>query len=381
MGTWYLSLIFWWDLNNITETDFFDLFLRGTPLIDVRAPVEFEQGSLPGAINLPIMYDQERSVVGTTYKQAGREAAIKLGHELVSGEVKELRMRMWTEQIRKEPDTVIYCFRGGLRSQITQRWLKEAGVDRPLIVGGYKKARQFLRDEIERFSDGNGLLLLSGPTGSAKTHVLNKAASFYPSVDLEAVARHRGSAFGAWEVPQPTQINFENDLASEMIRLQGKLQQPQRVLFEDESRMIGHCALPESLFLKMRASEVIFIEESFDQRVENIFQDYVQDTAIAKGTEPEALKIFAGFRNSVQAISRKLGGARAQEVLQDMAVSEEEYRNGRGLAANKAWIAKLLSYYYDPLYLQSLDRRQPKVHFRGTGGEVLEHLRNFRAGC
>ncbi|WP_413290747.1 tRNA 2-selenouridine(34) synthase MnmH [Bdellovibrio sp. HCB337] len=367
-------------MSNISEPSFFELFRQGTPLIDVRAPVEFAQGALPGAINLPIMYDEERAHVGTTYKQAGREAAITLGHELISGKVKELRMKMWAEQIRKEPQAVLYCFRGGLRSQITQGWLKDAGIDRPLIVGGYKKARNFLRQEIEQFSAQSDFVLLSGPTGSAKTHILNQAATFYPSVDLEAIAHHRGSAFGAWAIPQPTQIDFENKLAVNLLKLKEKAQ-GQRVLFEDESRLIGHCALPESVFAKMRASEVIFIEESFDQRVENIYQDYVANTALGNGSVEEALRIFTAFRRSVRDISKKLGGLRAQEVLQDLAVSESEYLRGRNLEVNKAWIAKLLSYYYDPFYQQSWSRRQPRVHFRGSGPEVLEHLRNFRAGC
>lgn len=342
--------------------------------------MEFAQGALPGAINLPIMYNDERTMVGTAYKQAGKEAAVKLGHELVSGQVKELRLKMWIERIRQEPESVLYCFRGGLRSHITQKWLKERGLEMPLILGGYKKARLFLRDEIEHFSQHRDFLLLSGPTGSAKTHVLNKASAFYPSVDLEALAHHRGSAFGAWMIPQPTPINFENNLAVEILKLKDKIQ-GRKVLFEDESRMIGRCVLPEGLFVKMRTSEVIFIDESFERRVDNIFQDYVVNTALSQDSEPDALKVFAGFHRSTHAISRKLGGVRTQELLQDLAVSEEAYLRGRGLETNKVWIAKLLSFYYDPLYLQSLERRQPKVHFRGTGVEVLEYLRSFRAGC
>ncbi len=104
-----------------------DLFLKETSLIDVRAPIEFIAGSLPGSINLPIMNDEERALVGTTYKQSGREEAIKLGHNLVSEDVKESRLQKWIEHILLHPEAVIYCFRGGLRSQITQRWLGERG--------------------------------------------------------------------------------------------------------------------------------------------------------------------------------------------------------------------------------------------------------------
>lgn len=348
--------------------------------MDVRAPVEFEQGSLPGAVNLPIMNNDERALVGTTYKQEGREKAVTLGHELVSGATKEARMQAWQAQIRQHPDTVIYCFRGGLRSQITQRWLREAGIERPLIVGGYKKARQFLLDEIERFSQAGPFLMLTGSTGSAKTQILQKASAFFPSVDLEGLAHHRGSAFGAWEIPQPSQRDFENRMAVGMLKVRQKFTEGP-VLFEDESRMIGQRTVPESLFLTMRASPVLFVEESFEQRIENIFQDYVARTALGQGSESEALQVFAKYRGAVEAISRKLGGLRAQEVLQDIANSQSDYLAGRGLEANKEWIRKLLQYYYDPLYSKSLETRQPKVVFRGSSAEVLDYLRNLRAGC
>jgi tRNA 2-selenouridine synthase len=371
-------------LSNIQETDLRDLFLNERPLIDVRAPIEFAQGSLPGAINIPIMNDEERARVGTTYKTLGREKAEALGHELVSGEVKEARLEAWIAQIKKDPQTVIYCFRGGLRSQITQSWLKDRSLEKPLIVGGYKKARHFLMDEIDQFTKSSEFVMLTGPTGSAKTQILKKAAIFYPSLDLEGLAHHRGSAFGAWEIPQPVQIDFENRLAVGLLRLQRKQQdkfpQPIAALFEDESRMIGRCTLPEIFFLKMRASPVIYVDESFEQRVENIFQDYVAGTAIGQGSESEALRVFGDYQQAAHAISRKLGGLRTQEVLKDLALSEQAYLEGRGLESNKGWIAKLLSYYYDPLYAKSFAARNPKVIFRGNSVEVLAYLQKSSRG-
>jgi tRNA 2-selenouridine synthase len=365
-------------LNNIEETDFPKIFLQRTPLIDVRAPVEFHQGSLPGAVNLPLMDDVERAAVGATYKQSGQEAAIRLGHELVSGGTRETRLRAWLAEIQRHPETVLYCFRGGLRSQITQRWLRERGVERPLIVGGYKKVRQYLREQIEQLSQKKEFVMLSGPTGSAKTHILSQAALFYPAVDLEALAHHRGSAFGAREIPQPSQIDFENRLAAELLRLESS---SAKWLFEDESRLIGRCVLPDPFFKRMRVSDVIFVEESFDQRVENIFLDYIVNTPLGKKDEVAALALFAKYRRSTETISRKLGGVRTQEVLQDLALAEQDFREGRGLEANKSWIAKLLHYYYDPLYLGSLERRAPKILFKGKSAEILDMLKSFRAGC
>ncbi|HEY8270827.1 MAG TPA: tRNA 2-selenouridine(34) synthase MnmH [Pseudobdellovibrionaceae bacterium] len=366
-------------MSNIQESELRELFLKERTLIDVRAPVEFAQGSLPGAVNIPIMNDDERARVGLAYKSLGREKAVRLGHELVCGELKEARIQAWMAEIKKDSQTVIYCFRGGLRSQITQSWLKDRGVNKPLIVGGYKKARHFLMEEINNFSQNSKFVMLTGPTGSAKTQILNRASTFYPSVDLEALAHHRGSAFGAWEVPQPSQIDFENRLAVSLIKLQDK-QVQSRVLLEDESRMIGRCTLPENFFFKMRASPVLYVEEKFDQRVENIFQDYVIGTVIAKGQEGEALGVFSRYRHAVQTISRKLGGLRAQEVLNQLASSEKAYLKERDLEPNKAWIATLLSYYYDPLYAKSLAARSPQVLLRGTSAEILEHLRKFSRG-
>ncbi|MGZ3804247.1 MAG: tRNA 2-selenouridine(34) synthase MnmH [Pseudobdellovibrionaceae bacterium] len=366
-------------MSNIQETDFRDLFLTERPLIDVRAPVEFLQGSLPGAVNLPLMNDDERARVGLTYKAAGREKAISLGQELVSGEVREARLQSWMSQIQKDSQTVIYCFRGGLRSQITQSWLKERGIEQPLIVGGYKKVRHFLVEEIEKFSNNSEFMMLTGPTGSAKTQLLKKASAFYPSLDLEALAHHRGSAFGSWGIPQPSQIDFENRMAVELLKLQAKAS-PARLLLEDESRMIGHCTLPEVFFLKMRSSPVLFLEESFEQRVENIFQDYVMETSMAKGLQLEALSLFARYKHAVQTISRKLGGLRTQEVLKSLAYSEEAYLQGQGLESNKSWIAMLLTYYYDPLYAKSLAARNPPVFLRGNSREVLAYLQKSSRG-
>jgi tRNA 2-selenouridine synthase len=361
-------------LSNIASSSLKDLFLRNTPLIDVRAPVEFLQGSLPGAVNLPIMNNEERALVGTTYKQAGREKAMALGHELVSGEVRDHRMQLWIAQIRNCPESVIYCFRGGLRSQITQRWLSELAIKRPLIQGGYKKARQFLREGIDHFSSEKSLLMISGPTGSAKTDLLKRVQSVRPTVDLEALAFHRGSAFGALGSSQPSQIDFENTLSVQLLKLSDSMT-GQKVLVEDESRLIGRCAIPESFFIRMRDSEVVYVEESFEQRVENIFQDYILKTGIGRQDLDAGFAQFIFYKNAVMMISRKLGGARAQEILQDLEVSQSQFlANHQDIDSNRVWIAKLLNYYYDPLYAGNLAKRSPKIVMRGNSSAVFEYL-------
>lgn len=366
-----------WSLSKPTlvANDLGPLLMAATPWIDVRAPVEFEQGHLPGAVNLPILNNEERALVGLTYKEKGSAAAVELGYRIISGEIKNRRVQAWTDFLKLNPRAILYCFRGGQRSRIAQSWIFEAGIERPLLQGGYKKARNFLLSQIHNFSERHELLILSGPTGSGKTDLLREFMGRYPILELEGLARHRGSAFGPMENPQPTQINFENQLAVEMLKLENH---PARscVLVEDESRLIGRCALPLPFFEKMRASSVVWIEESFEQRVENIFREYILETAIGRGTPAEALGVFEKHKNSVRSITRKLGGLRAQEILGLIEKSILAFGESGSLDENKEWISRLLSYYYDPLYNASLERRQVHIAFKGQRADCAAFLKN-----
>lgn len=328
-------------MEKLAADQFEKLLLGSTRWIDVRAPVEFSAGAVPGAINLPLLNDQERHQIGITYKQLGREAAVKLGHELVSGEVKDKRIHAWLEA-SQDVGTIIYCFRGGLRSQITQAWLKEAGVGRPIISGGYKALRRFLLGVLEQRTPE--LEVVSGPTGSGKTSFLHSSGQ--PFLDLEGLAAHRGSAFGAMERPQPSQADFENALALAILRLP----KGQKVLVENESRLIGHCCIPELFFQKMKGSPKIRFERPLEERVENIFKDYILDSRLGRSGD---VGRFDDFKKSVTAISRKLGGQRAQEILEDIGRSQRDFETGVGLDSNRVWIRKLLEWYYDPLYRKS----------------------------
>ncbi|MFN7729058.1 MAG: tRNA 2-selenouridine(34) synthase MnmH [Bdellovibrio sp.] len=329
-------------MNHLARSELAELFRRSTTLIDVRAPVEFAAGSLPGAVNLPLLIDDERRQVGTVYKEQGPQAAIDLGHWLVSGAIRGQRIKAWIEQIKKTPEAVIFCFRGGLRSQIVQRWLSEHGVDRPLIAGGYKAVRQVLLESLQTEASIRQFLVVSGPTGSGKTQYLRSQGRVY--LDLEELASHRGSAFGAREVPQPTQVDFENRLAVQMLRLP---QSQEPILIENESRMIGHRHIPEALFAKMRSSPKIVLHVDFETRVQNILQDYVFASSLGQRGDADR---FDQFRQAVLAISKKLGGQRAEEIMQDLDFSQKQFVLGGGLESNRIWIRKLLMWYYDPVY-------------------------------
>lgn len=120
-------------------TDYLAILANDVPLIDVRAPVEFQSGAFPSACNLPLMLDSEREAVGICYKQQGQDAAIALGNRLVYGEVRAARIAAWREQCQRHPEGYLYCFRGGLRSHIVQQWLRESGLDYPLIEGAIRR--------------------------------------------------------------------------------------------------------------------------------------------------------------------------------------------------------------------------------------------------
>ena len=371
--------------QNIGVDAFKQLFVTGTPLIDVRAPIEFVQGALPESVNMPILNNEERALVGTTYKNQGQEAAVRLGYQMISGSVKEERVARWFSFIVENPHTVIYCFRGGKRSQITQQWLKDLGIARPLLVGGYKAARRFLINAVQEFSAKHHFILVSGPTGSGKTALINEVNDFYPAVDLEFLAQHRGSAFGAWTIPQPTQIDFENRLAVAVMKLENRLLPQTSLLVEDECRHIGKNCLPESFFDRLRCSDVLWLDEPLPVRVDNIFRDYILGSAIGRVHQEvtlnkethknHAMIVFENYKKALMAISKKLGGLQTQEIMTDLEAAHMDFLNRNEIQSNKIWIRKLLKFYYDPLYLKSLDRRQPTVVFKGPKRAVIEYLR------
>ena len=252
-------------------SDFRHIFLNDVSMMDVRAPIEFAQGAFPGVVNLPLMNDEERQKVGTCYKQRGQEAAITLGRSLVSGEIKNGRIAAWAAFAKAHPKGVLYCFRGGLRSQITQQWLQsEAGIAYPRVIGGYKAMRTFLLETTQVAAQECDFIVLSGSTGTGKTEVI---AQLPHGIDLEGHANHRGSSFGQRITGQPTQINFENQLAIDFLKKRA-LGHALFVL-EDEGKNVGSCAVPLPLRERLAQAPVVYLHDGFEARVERILQDYV----------------------------------------------------------------------------------------------------------
>ena len=322
------------------------LFLNRTPLIDVRSPGEFLEGKIPFSINLPIMNDEERILIGTCYKEHGQAEAIKLGLQLVSGKIKEERIELWRDYIRKNPEAEVFCFRGGLRSQITCEWID---LGKKPIRGGYKRLRRYFLSWLDE-APLPDLLRIGGPTGSRKSDFIKHL----DHVDLELLANHRGSAFGNLG-PQPTQITFENELALELMKLSGK-----RIIIEDESATLGKIAVPRRLFHNLRQSPMLVLEVPLEKRVQNIFESYV------KG-RPEDF-----FLNSLERIKKSLGGVNFQKIHGEM---KEAFAKPEELSHHEGWINSLLVDYYDPIYMRDIGRQGPLILKRGNEEELLTWLR------
>lgn len=340
-----------------------------TPMLDVRAPIEFAKGAFPYAHNIALLDDSQRSAVGTAYKRAGQEAAIALGNQLVSGVTKNERIDAWLTWLNKYSNAWLYCFRGGLRSHTAQRWLNEAGVQCPLVPGGYKAMRQFLIETIDRSNETHPFVIIAGPTGSGKTHLLNALAR---SLDLEGFAHHRGSAFGRQLGGQPTQINFENALAIRLLALQQFA--GSSLFIEDESQAIGSLSVPTQLHNAMKLAPIALIEQSSNFRTQTILNDYICDNLqqFEKADPAQAFENFAQYlRTALTRIQRRLGGERYEQIktLMDNALQTQK-RDG-DTHEHAYWIERLLTDYYDPMYSYQLGKRAERVIFRGDSEEFL----------
>ncbi|MFD1218449.1 tRNA 2-selenouridine(34) synthase MnmH [Microbulbifer celer] len=356
------------------SADYREIFLHDVPMIDTRAPVEFNRGSFPTAVNLPLMTDDERQKVGTCYKQHGQQAAIALGHDLVSGATKEARVTAWAEFAHTHPEGYLFCFRGGLRSQISQQWLAEAGVRYPRITGGYKAMRTFLIEETESAVRDCGFTLVGGMTGTGKTEVLIQLDN---AVDLEGHANHRGSSFGKRATAQPTQITFENALAIDFLKRRAAGQS--RFVLEDESRLIGRCSVPLSLHQGMRDYPLVWLEDTLDSRVERILRDYVVDLCAEfvalHGAEKGPMAFAQALRQNLANIRKRLGGQRHTEldiIMQD--ALQQQIADGT-VERHRDWIAALIRDYYDPMYAHQAEKKAVRIVFRGNQQEVIEYLR------
>lgn len=352
-------------MKTISETELIKLWVDGNiseyACFDVRSEKEAEQGALPYFVNTPILRNSQRAQVGCCYKRNGREDAIALGYRLTTDYRDELLDR-WATLLGHSPcgQSLVHCWRGGLRSKIASEWICAAGGDAAVVSGGYKAVRRVLRRELESTKP---MLVLSGLSGTAKTELLQRFSAH--SIDLEALARHRGSAFGLrLGDKQPRQQNFEHSLALDMAKRRGLT-----LLFEDESKLIGQCFLGSCLYAQMTSAPHVVLESPFCERVSHIVTEYVHEP-LDKGFAVE--RVRAHLRQGLDRLQRSLGNllhGKLVELLLAIKVSDFSRTE-----AHAPWVASLLESYYDKAYQYSFARRNKKVVFRGNLKACQEFL-------
>ncbi|MFH0192423.1 tRNA 2-selenouridine(34) synthase MnmH [Pseudomonas sp. PsB] len=356
-------------------TDFRQLFLDDVPMMDMRAPVEFAKGAFPGAVNLPLMNDQERQKVGTCYKQKGQAEAIVLGHKLVSGEIKQARLEAWAKFAEDHPEGYLYCFRGGLRSHLVQKVLRdEKGIDYPLVEGGYKAMRHFLLETTQQAVAQCDFVLVGGLTGTGKTDVLHLLDN---ELDLEGYANHRGSSFGKRATAQPAQIDFENRLAIDVLKKRAR--GIEQFVLEDEGRIVGSCTVPLELYQGMQQYPLVWLEDSLANRVERILRDYVIDLSaefVSLHGAEDGLRLFAEtLLQSMGRIHKRLGGERHQRLSEILRQALDEQQRSGSVELHRVFIESLLSEYYDPMYAYQRAAKAERIEFAGDAVEVREYLK------
>ncbi|UOR04383.1 tRNA 2-selenouridine(34) synthase MnmH [Hymenobacter aerilatus] len=296
------------------------------PILDARAPTEFAQGHIPGAVSFPLFSDEERARIGTTYKQINQERAVLLGLDLFGPKMSQMVKQ--AQKIAPGRAVRLHCWRGGMRSGAVQWLLELAGFRVELLDKGYKDYRRWA---LAQFTESRPLRVLGGLTGSGKTDVLQQlAARGEATLDLEGVAHHKGSAFGSIGQPaQPTQEQFENDLALLVAALPPTL--PAWV--EDESRTIGGVHIPPPLFTQLQEAPLVVLEIPRAVRVRKLAEEYGRHDAGALAT-------------AVLRIRKRLGGLATKEAL--AAIGDDDMEK----------MVSLVLDYYDKTYSYGLEGRK-----------------------
>lgn len=295
-------------------------------VVDVRAPREYGDGHLPGAVNIPLFDDEERARVGTAYKQQGREAAFLLGLDLVGPKMSGFVRR--AAELSPKGKLLVHCWRGGMRSGSLATLWRQAGFQVVTLEGGYKAYRSYIRQEL---AQPWKLLLIGGMTGSGKTHILHALAGRGAQVlDLEALAKHKGSAFGSIGMPpQGTNEQFENDLYAAL----RTLKREEVVWVEDESRRIGKVFVSDPFWEQMSLAPVVLLELPKNIRVEQLVKDYAEG-------DPEAAE------QAFLRIAKRMDGPLLKAALEALH------------AGDLATTADVALAYYDRTYLHSLARKK-----------------------
>jgi len=294
------------------------------PIIDVRSPIEYNRGHIPGAINLPLFTDEERAEIGTIYKQKGQELAIDRGLSIAGSKMQSYVDILKTSIPQKE--IAIHCWRGGRRSS-SMAWLFSfVGYKVHLIDKGYKAYRNYVQKMIAKAD--LDIIVLGGKTGSGKTDILYALRDAGEQIlDLEGLANHKGSAFG-WinEDDQPSSEFFENKLYQEL----RQLDYTRRIWVENESKGIGRVFIPDAFWTKMKQAPLVHIEIPQEERAR-----YLASTYGNYGSNE--------LKQSFDAIKKKLGGVTLSKAIEF--IDNQNYKSAAVLALK----------YYDKAYSHGLE--------------------------
>ncbi len=315
--------------DSLSIEDFLRLRDAGHPVIDVRSPSEYRRGHIKAAHSLPLLQDDERAKVGTLYVREGRQQAFLEGLRTVQTRFTAMTQRLISLAATERP-LLIYCWRGGMRSNSVAQLARWAGLSAATLRGGYKAYRRHLLEVFEKgpFS----LRVLAGFTGSGKTDVLHAMAQQGAQIlDLEALARHRGSVFGHLMMPrQPATQQFQNDLFESLRTLDFQ----KTIWVEDESFRIGSVVLPEPFYRRLRQAPAVLVDVPFEERLQRILASY--------GKAP-----LSALRQAASRLERYLPLPIWRQVMTHL-------RQGRIPDA-----AALLLHYYDRKYAHGMARRFP----------------------
>lgn len=272
---------------------------HGHLVIDVRSPLEYQHGHIPGAKNIALFTDSERSIVGTLYKHRGKQTAILQGLQLVGPKLANFIKAV--QSMTDKPSIFVYCARGGMRSSSFAWLLHTFGYQVFVLESGYKAYRNFV---LQQFCKSLRLIVLSGKTGTGKTQLLHRYhAQGQQVIDLEGLACHKGSVFGGIGQQIMTQEQFENNLGLQIASLDSNID----TWIEDESRHIGKIMIPAGLWHQMRLAPIHMLEKSVSERIAFLLDEYQHCSNLA-------------LKNAVQGLSKHMGLERclkAQQLLDD----------------------------------------------------------------
>ncbi|SHJ30128.1 tRNA 2-selenouridine synthase [Malonomonas rubra DSM 5091] len=318
---------------------------QGALLVDVRTPAEFSEATIPGAVNVPIFSNEERAEIGTLYKQQGKGVARKRGIEVVSPKIPQLMEQVEVLRRGCNGPVVVFCWRGGMRSLAMTSLMNLAGIHARQLIGGYKAFRSHICAYFEE-ADWQPIYVLRGLTGVGKTQVLHHLAEQgYPVVDLEGLANHRGSAFGALGLPQqPGQKMFEALLWDRLLQLRDAAY----LLTEGESLHIGRLLVPKRFHQAMQVQTSLWLGASLDFRTKIILQDY-----------PALDQLREQFEKPICALKERLGKKIVNQLL--------------GLLNEGRWeelVYELMVHYYDPLYLHTKPEQRVEIELESVDAGV-----------